>query len=45
MKRQRWKAAFDKKDTDSNGYLDRKEIEAALVSSGVSPQRNQSIPF
>jgi len=35
FKRRRWKAAFDKSDLDSSGYLDLQEIEAALFSSGV----------
>ena len=35
LKRRRWKAAFDKKDIDSSGYLDKSEIASALASSGV----------
>ncbi len=35
LKLKRLRAAFDKKDTDKSGYLDRKEISAALSQSGV----------
>lgn len=35
LKRRRLRAAFDKKDVDGSGYLERDEITAALSSSGV----------
>eukprot|EP00591_Stephanopyxis_turris_P001842 CAMPEP_0195520156 /NCGR_PEP_ID=MMETSP0794_2-20130614/16281_1 /TAXON_ID=515487 /ORGANISM="Stephanopyxis turris, Strain CCMP 815" /LENGTH=850 /DNA_ID=CAMNT_0040649447 /DNA_START=370 /DNA_END=2922 /DNA_ORIENTATION=+ len=35
LKRKRLRAAFDKKDLDGSGYLERDEIESALASSGV----------
>ena len=35
MRRKRLRAAFDKRDTDGSGYLERREIAAALSSSGI----------
>eukprot|EP00566_Odontella_aurita_P003076 CAMPEP_0113582782 /NCGR_PEP_ID=MMETSP0015_2-20120614/32121_1 /TAXON_ID=2838 /ORGANISM="Odontella" /LENGTH=997 /DNA_ID=CAMNT_0000487523 /DNA_START=309 /DNA_END=3302 /DNA_ORIENTATION=- /assembly_acc=CAM_ASM_000160 len=35
MKKRRLRAAFDKKDTNGSGYLERSEIAAALLSSGT----------
>ena len=35
MKRRQWKIEFDKKDTNGSGYLEKKEIEAAFLSSGM----------
>ena len=35
LKRKRLRAAFEKRDTDGSGYLERHEISAALASSGV----------
>ena len=32
---QKLRSSFDKKDLDGNGYIDRKELSAALVSSGI----------
>jgi nanoRNase/pAp phosphatase (c-di-AMP/oligoRNAs hydrolase) len=40
VRRRRLRAAFDRKDKDGSGYLDRNEIATALAASGViaSPQ-------
>eukprot|EP00559_Dactyliosolen_fragilissimus_P001758 CAMPEP_0184862508 /NCGR_PEP_ID=MMETSP0580-20130426/6965_1 /TAXON_ID=1118495 /ORGANISM="Dactyliosolen fragilissimus" /LENGTH=1020 /DNA_ID=CAMNT_0027360411 /DNA_START=841 /DNA_END=3903 /DNA_ORIENTATION=+ len=35
MKRRRLRTAFDKRDTDGSGYLERNEIAAALATSGI----------
>jgi CBS domain-containing protein len=35
LRRKRLQAAFDRKDTDHSGFLDKKEISAALAASGV----------
>jgi nanoRNase/pAp phosphatase (c-di-AMP/oligoRNAs hydrolase) len=35
FKRRRLRAAFEKRDSDGSGYLERREISAALASSGV----------
>jgi len=35
FKRKRLRAAFEKRDSDGSGYLERREVSAALASSGV----------
>ena len=35
LRRRRLQAAFDRKDTNHSGYLEKKEISAALAASGV----------
>jgi len=40
QKRRRLKAAFDKKDKDGSGYLERGEIAAVLGSSGIICSKN-----
>lgn len=35
LRRKRLQAAFDRKDTDHSGFLDKKEVSAALAASGV----------
>lgn len=35
LRRRQWRAAFDKRDDDNSGYLEKDEITAVLASSGV----------
>ena len=43
LRRRRLRAAFDRKDTNHSGYLEKSEIAAALAASGVIASKVSAI--